>query len=111
VVFYSENERKPVLEYIRSLDPKTEAKVLRNISLLEEFGPDMGYPLVSNVSRNIWELRTVFGGNQHRVLFSVVSGRIVLLTNAFGKQTRKISGREIELAARRLKQYMEDNRQ
>lgn len=110
-MFYDEYGRKPVLEYIRSLDPKTEAKVLRNISLLEEFGPDPGFPLVSNVSRNIWELRTVFGGNQHRVLFSLVSGRIMILTTAFGKKNRRTPEREIELATRRLQQYMEENRQ
>lgn len=109
-IFYSENGRKPVLEYIGSLEPKAEAKILRNVAILEEFGPDIGYPLVSNVSHNIWELRTVFGGSQHRILFSVLSGRIILLTTAFGKKTRKIPNKEIELAAHRLQKYWEENR-
>ena len=34
---------------------------------------ELGYPLVSNVDRNIWELRTIYQGNQYRILFSIVS--------------------------------------
>lgn len=107
IYYYSEGERQPVKEFIDAQLPKVKAKILRNLLLLSEFGPDIGYPLISNLERNLWELRTVYQGNQYRILFAMVSGKILLLTHGFQKKTQKISKRDLDLAKRRLKQFLE----
>lgn len=107
IYYYSEENRQPVKEFIDSQLPKAKAKILRNLLLLSEFGPDIGYPLISNVERNLWELRTVYQGNQYRILFAVISGKILLLTHGFQKKTQKIPKRDLDLAQRRLKYFLE----
>jgi len=109
ILYYrKENLRSPVEEYIDDQAPKTQAKLLRNLLLLSEFGPDIGWPLVTNVRRNIWELRTVVQGNQHRILFTVLPDKRLLMLHAFKKKTDKISNRDISIAIDRLKEYKED---
>lgn len=110
ILYYTEGDRQPVKEFIDSQPPKAKAKILRNLLLLSEFGPDIGYPIVSNVDHNLWELRTVYQGNQYRILFAVVSGRILLLTHGFQKKTQKISNKDLNLAKLRLKQFHKEGR-
>lgn len=107
IKYYDDGKEKPVERFIDSTAPKAKAKILRNVQLLAEFGVAIGYPLVSNLDRNIWELRTVHQGNQYRILFSIVSGQIVLLTHAFQKKTRTVSNQDKELAKKKLKSYLE----
>ncbi|MGE5417091.1 MAG: type II toxin-antitoxin system RelE/ParE family toxin [Acidobacteriota bacterium] len=106
LTFYQEGRNEPVSEFLDAQNAKARAKILRNLLLLEEFGPDLGFPLVSNIGRNIWELRTVFQGNQYRILFSVVAGKILLLLSGFIKKTRKLPDAELKLAEQRLKAYL-----
>jgi phage-related protein len=106
IIYYTERERQPVKEFIDAQLPKAKAKILRNLLLLSEFGPDIGYPLISNIERNLWELRTVYQGNQYRILFAVISGKIILLIHGFQKKTQKIPKKDLDLAKRRLKQFL-----
>ncbi|TEB04748.1 hypothetical protein Psch_03510 [Pelotomaculum schinkii] len=105
ILYYQEGNSQPVREYIDSLYPKTKAKILRNLLLLSEFGPDLGWPFVSNISRNIWELRTVHQGNQYRILFAVTEGKIILLLHGFQKKTKKLPEKELNLAVSRFTHY------
>jgi len=105
IFYYREGNHHPIQEYLDSLSPKTKAKILRNLLLLAEFGPNLGWPFVSNVSRNIWELRTVYQGNQHRILFAVKEGKIILLLHCFQKKTQKIPDKDIKLAVSRFTKY------
>ncbi len=107
IYYYSEGTRQPLKEFVDSPFPKAKSKILKNLLLLSEFGPDIGYPLISNVERNLWELRTVYQGNQYRILFAVISGKIILLTHGFQKKTQKIPKRDLDLAKRRLKYFLE----
>jgi len=45
VELYEKTDGKtPVLEFILSLDPKQQAKIYREINLLEKFGKELHYP-------------------------------------------------------------------
>jgi len=111
IFYFKEGTRQPVREFVDSTSPKVKAKILRNLQLLAEFGVELGFPLVSNIDRNIWELRTIYQGNQYRILFSVISGQIILLTHGFQKKTQRISKQDIDLARKRLRQYLEKGAQ
>ncbi|HUW64155.1 MAG TPA: type II toxin-antitoxin system RelE/ParE family toxin [Spirochaetia bacterium] len=98
--------RRPVEEFLDSLQDDAEAKVFRNIQLLKEFGIDLGWPFVSNLGENLWELRTKFKGNEYRVLFLPVPGKAFLLLHAFRKDTRRLPEHDRNLAVKRLAEYL-----
>ncbi|MBI2957623.1 MAG: type II toxin-antitoxin system RelE/ParE family toxin [Chloroflexi bacterium] len=43
--------RRPVADFIESLDVKSRAKIARTVDLLEEFGTDLGMPYAKHLSR------------------------------------------------------------
>lgn len=106
IIYYKDGNSQPVRQFIDAAPAKAKVKILRNLQLLSEFGVEMGFPLVSNVDRNIWELRTIYQGNQYRILFSIVSEQILLLTHGFKKKTQRILNKDKELAIKRLKNYL-----
>ncbi len=92
-------------DFIDSLDTDTSAQVLYDLELLGEYGLALGMPHVRHLEGKLWELRTVFAGNQHRVVFAPVGGGFVLL-HAFRKKAQKTLRRDIELSQTRLKDHL-----
>lgn len=62
-LYEKENGQCPVLEFILSLPPKHQAKVEREIDLLEEFGINLTYPHTRKIEggsyKDLWELYNV----------------------------------------------------
>lgn len=110
IIYYEDGTRRPVREYLDSLQPKVEAKILRNMQLLSDFGLDLGFPFVSNIEKNLWELRTVAFGGTYRMLFSLLTGRTIMILHGFQKKTSKLPDSERNIALRRLAKYLEQNR-
>jgi phage-related protein len=92
------------------LQPKVKAKILRNMLLLSEFGLELGFPFVSNIERNLWELRTVAFGGTYRMLFSLLTGRTFLILHGFQKKTDKLPDSERDIALKHLERYFKQNR-
>ena len=92
-------------DFIDSLDTDTAAQGFYDLELLGEYGLALGMPHVRHLEGKLWELRTVFAGNQHRVVFAPVRGSFLLL-HAFRKKVEKTPRRDIELAQSRLKDYV-----
>ncbi|MCJ7842567.1 type II toxin-antitoxin system RelE/ParE family toxin [Lederbergia sp. NSJ-179] len=97
----------PVIEYLQSLSPKHETKVLRSIQLLEEFGPEIGMPHVRHLNDGIYELRTSFSSNIFRTLFFHWHENKLVLTHGFTKKTQKTPAREIRRAEMYRRDYLE----
>ena len=75
VEFYEKRDGKcPVLEFLNTLDLKKEAKVAREITLLEIFGTDLREPHCKYIDDGIFELRVVMGSNIFRI-FSYYKSR------------------------------------
>ena len=49
--------RAPVDEYLKTLLPVDQARVLRAIDLLVDYGPQLKMPHVRHLTGKIWELR------------------------------------------------------
>ena len=45
IKYYTENDYCPVMGFISQLNPKEQAKILREIDLLQEFGPFSVIPI------------------------------------------------------------------
>ena len=95
-----------------SVDPRIErplqrfskqerAKIAQVVHLFSSGGFGLGEKHLKKLTRNIWELRP---GNT-RLLFGVVQNR-AMIVNVFMKKTNKTPPREIELAERRLAEYL-----
>lgn len=64
-------------------------------------------PLARHLEDRLWELREESRANIYRVIYSFMSDRRILFLHSFQKKTRTTPGREIELAARRLRNFFQ----
>ena len=109
VEYYNENGREPILEFLQSLSDKEQAKILREIDLLEEFGLALGMPHIRKMrgTQDLWELRVKHSSNQFRIFFFYfVDGQFVLL-HGIRKKSDKTPMRDLRLAEARRQRYLE----
>lgn len=105
IVYYKDEDgRKPVEEFIDSLDTKMQCKVLRQIGLLKEHGHRIGEPYSCQLVKGVFELRVQQSNNITRILYFFVKGQTIVLTHGFTKKTQKTPIEEIE----RAKKYKSD---
>lgn len=107
VDFYTkENGEVPVEEFLDSLSDKEEAKVLRTIQLLEEFGIALKGPHCDYLGDGIYELRTKISTNIFRVLYFHFENGKFVLTHGFTKKTQKTPPREKKMAISYRDEYL-----
>ena len=104
--FRKEDGRRPVQEFLDSLDEKDRAKLLRSVALLEEYGPQLREPYSKPLGDGIFELRAQQGNDILRALYFFFVGRQIILTNGFVKKTKKTPRSEIALAKKYRREYL-----
>ena len=105
--FETEEGKKPVVEFLNSLDMKMRVKVLRNIQHLQQNGYNLREPYSKPLSDGIFELRTQSSGNITRVLYFFHVGNTIVMTNGFVKKTQKTPPAEIAKAINYQKIYLQ----
>jgi len=98
--------RVPIDEYLDTLQIRDRARVLREIELLEEYGPSLRMPHARHLRGKLWELRIDTRPNSYRVLYAAIVGRKFVLLHIFAKKGEKTPESEIEMAERRLADYL-----
>ncbi|MEE9432558.1 MAG: type II toxin-antitoxin system RelE/ParE family toxin [Melioribacteraceae bacterium] len=58
-------------------------------------------------TNNVWEVRISLGSNIFRLLGFFDGNNLIILTNGFAKKTQKTPRKEIRLAEKRKKDYLE----
>ena len=107
VIFYETSDgRKPVSEFLDSLDPKMRAKLIGLMELLEEKGASLREPYSAPLGDGLFELRCKLGSNITRVLFFFYIGKRIIVTNGFTKKTQKTPPSEIKLAKARRQDWL-----
>ena len=107
IEFYKDSKGiSPVEDFILTLDAKSQAKLLRVIDLLEEFGLGMPYTFAEKVNDDVWELKERFGTERYRILYFAFTGQKFILLHAFIKKTPKTPSDEKKLADTRRKDYL-----
>ena len=102
VVFWREESGyEPVRYWLKNLT-KEQRRIVGEDLKTVELGWPLGMPLVKNISKGIWEVRSRFKDGIARVLFKMYKGDMVLL-HAFIKKTQKTPAHDLELAIRRAK--------
>jgi len=109
IEYYETAEGKsPVKEFIDSLSPESKAKYIFIADLLEEYGIVVKEPYVKPITGRwkLFEIRIKDKVNIHRILYFSFTGRKFVLVHGFTKKTEKTPGREIEIAVRRMEEYL-----
>ena len=103
VDFYKQaNGREPVREWLKSLKKAERRTIGEDIKMVQEGWP-LGMPLVDNLGKGLWEVRSTLPNTIARVLFVMHRGQMVLL-HGFIKKTQKTASQDSELARKRAKE-------
>ncbi|MCY3624507.1 MAG: type II toxin-antitoxin system RelE/ParE family toxin [Candidatus Dadabacteria bacterium] len=99
--FYrSEEDREPVREWLRSLNP-VDRKIIGEDIRKIEFSWPLGMPFVRSLGRGLWEVRSrLVDGRMSRIIFCVEKDRMILL-HGFIKKSQKTPKKDIDLAIKR----------
>jgi phage-related protein len=106
VFFTAERGDSPIDEFLDALDKKTRAKVAAYLTILEEEGPNLKRPYADVVRGKIRELRIHYGSNQYRILYFFHVRDQIVLVHAITKKTQQLKEKDIELAERRMEDWM-----
>ncbi len=96
----------PVEKFILEQNNKMQAKIFKNLELLESRGNELREPFSKHLEDGIFELRTKVSSDISRVLYFFVIGQKIILTNGFIKKTQKTPKSEIELAKKYRNDYL-----
>ncbi|MCL2593696.1 MAG: type II toxin-antitoxin system RelE/ParE family toxin, partial [Defluviitaleaceae bacterium] len=99
----------PVQEFIQALQHKQQAKIAREIDLLEKFGSELHFPHVDTIKgdkyKGLWELRIEFASNIFRIFFFLHKGINAVLLHGIIKKSQKTPKKELDVALERMKEY------
>lgn len=108
IVFYTtERGDSPIDEFLDAVDKKSRAKIAAHLSILEKLGPNLKRPYADVVRGKIRELRIHFGSNQYRMLYFFHMKDQIIMVHAFAKKSQAIKEGDIDLAERRMKDWIE----
>ncbi len=108
VVFYvDEQGNEPIKEFLESLDLKTQARFDWSIEQLRIRNITAKEPLVRHLQDKVWELREESSTSIDRLLYFFFTGRQIVFLHGFQKKTQKTPSREINLALKRMKDFVQ----
>lgn len=101
---------EPVANFIDSLPLGTRAKVFRLIELLAKYGVLLKEPYTKQVRGKVRELRIKDSKGAIRVLYFTYTGKRFILLHGFIKKGDKTPEREIDMAEKRMRDFIEKQR-
>lgn len=108
IEFYRDSRgEEPFAEFLDDLPLKARVKVVRLIDLLSEQGVLLKEPYTRQIRGKIRELRVKDHLGHIRVLYFTFTGRRFVLLHGFLKKTDKAPGREIDIAEKRMNDYLQ----
>ena len=99
------------MEFIRSLPDKPQAKVLKDVDLLEQYGPALAGGHIKSIEgyRGLFELRSTFGSDAFRLFFFRVAEQHLVVVHGIRKKRERIAARDLETAEARRADYLRRN--
>ncbi len=108
VEFYKDAKgREPARDFIDALPIATQAKAARLIKLLEKYGVLLKEPYTKGVAGKIRELRFRDAMGFVRILYFTYTGRRFVLLHGFVKKTKTTPPEEIEIAEKRMDDFID----
>ena len=107
VEYYEKDDgSRPAEEFILSQDNKMQAKIFKNLELLEIRVNELREPFSKHIEDGIFEIRNKVGNDITRIFYFFVIGQKIILTNGFIKKTQKTPKAEIALAKKYRNDYL-----
>jgi phage-related protein len=107
IVYYTdERGNSPVEEFLEGLDAKSRARFIWSLERLVEENVRAREPLVKKLEGKLYELRRASDGNIFRLFYFFYTGKNIVLLHGFQKKTQKTPRREIEMAQRRMDDFI-----
>ena len=96
------------LEFFESLKPEVQKKFNWTLGLIATLDriPEKYFRHMTN-SEGIYEVRVEYASNIFRVFSFFDKGNLVILVNGFQKKTQKTPKKELELAEKLKREYLE----
>ncbi|MEK6656849.1 MAG: type II toxin-antitoxin system RelE/ParE family toxin [Nitrospirota bacterium] len=98
--------KEPAAEFINSLPKGARAKVFRTIKLLKDYGVLLKEPYSKQIKGKIRELRIKGSQGSIRILYFTYTGRRFVLLHGFIKKADKTPIRDIEIADKRVNDFL-----
>jgi phage-related protein len=86
VVFYAEDGKAPVREWLRTLPVKAQIKCLAYLSQLEIRGHELRRPVADLLREGIYELRPSYAGVHYRILYFFAGKDVVVIAHGLIKE-------------------------
>ena len=97
---------EPAADFVDSLPIEVQAKILRFIDLLADYGVLLREPYTRQIKGKLRELRVTVRLGEVRILYFAFTNKRLILLHGFVKKTKKTPVREIEIAERRLNDFV-----
>ncbi|MGA3201357.1 MAG: type II toxin-antitoxin system RelE/ParE family toxin [Bryobacteraceae bacterium] len=107
LIFYKEEGRVPMLEWLEKLPPKALDKCVAYLGQLELMGHELRRPLADFLGDSIYELRPSYQGVHYRILY-FFSGKNVVVVSHGLKKEGGIPAVEIRRAIERKRKFESD---
>jgi phage-related protein len=108
--YESVSGKRPVEEFIDSLDVRSQARIARTLDLLEEFGINLGMPYARHLEKQLWELRVRHSRSRYRVIYFLNTGQTFVLLHGFAKKTGPVPREDMKIAENRRDDYLSRGR-
>lgn len=105
--FYrTESGRRPVIEWLDSLDEERAQSVLIGLRFFEEYPAVLlSSKLFEKVTEQLWEIKVHHGQEQFRLLAFLDGASVVVATHGFAKKSMSLKPRDLRLAEVRRRDY------
>jgi len=104
-IFYrSAGGAEPVRAWLKQLDKADRQAIGEDIAYVQYKWP-IGKPRVDHLRGPVWEVRCSLGNRIARVLFAVERSEMILL-HAFIKKAQQTKQSDIDVASKRLKEWI-----
>ena len=80
-------------------------KILSYMAALSEYGTRIGKPIVKHIDGNLWELRPL----ANRIFFFYWKDDKFVLVHHYIKKSQKAPKKELDMARKKIKDYLERN--
>lgn len=97
------------LDFFKTLTPDVQRKFNWTIQLISRIDriPEKFFKHITD-SNDLYEIRIELGSDIYRVFSFFDKGRLIILLNCYQKKTQKILKKELELAEKLKKQYLDE---
>lgn len=113
IEFYQSPNGNPVVsDWFLDQETKVKARFAQIFDLLQDKGTSVGMPYVRPiVNTKLYEIRVEQSTNIYRIFYFAYTERRFILLHGFQKKTQKTPKKEIELAEKRRKEFLAQEKQ